>query len=178
VAAADINKTGPGLPPWLGARSVILGCGNILLGDDGFGPEVARYIEENLEIPPDVCVFNAGTSVRKILFDFIFGEKPERIIIVDAIDRGRKPGEVFEVPLDDLGPILRSDDYASHLGPTSNLLFDLSDERGIEIRIVACQVSETTEEMGTPLTAAVAAAIPGAAETALRMADVNQPHDS
>ena len=170
MAAADINKTGPGLPPWLGVWSVILGCGNILLGDDGFGPEVARYIEENLEIPPDVCVFNAGTSVRKILFDFMLDPKPERLVLVDAIDWGREPGDVFEVPLDDLGPILRSDDYASHLGPTSNLLFSLRDEHGIEIKIVACQVSETTNEIGTPLSAAVAAAIPGAAETALRIA--------
>lgn len=178
MAAADINKTGPGLPPWLGVRSVILGCGNILLGDDGFGPEVARYIEENLEIPPDVCVFNAGTSVRKILFDFMLDPKPERLVLVDAIDWGREPGDVFEVPLDDLGPILRSDDYSSHLGPTSNSLFALRDEHGIEIKIVACQVSETTDEIGTPLSAAVAAAIPRAAEMALLMAGVNQPHDS
>lgn len=170
MAAADVDKREPGLPPWVGARFIIMGCGNYLLGDDGFGPGVAEYIEKNLEIPPDVCVFNAGTSVRKILFDFMLDPKPELLVLVDAIDWGREPGDVFEVPLDDLGPILRSDDYASHLGPTSNLLFSLRDEHGIEIKIVACQVSETTNEIGTPLSAAVAAAIPGAAETALRIA--------
>jgi len=170
VKAADMDKDGLGLPLWAGARSIILGCGNILLGDDGFGPGVARYIEENLDIPPDICVLDVGTTVRKILFNLVLGDKPERLVIVDAIDRGRNPGEVFEVPLDDLGPILRSDDYVSHLGPTSNLLFDLRNERGIEIRILACQVSETAEYLGTPLTPAVEASIPAAAEVALELA--------
>ncbi len=165
-----MNETGPGFPPWLGARSVVLGCGNPLLGDDGFGPAVARHIEENLEIPPDVCVVDAGTSVRKILLDFIDGEKPRQIIIVDAVDQGRRPGEVFEVELDELGPILRADDYSSHLGPTSNLLFDLRKECGKEIRILACQVSETADVLGTPITEAVAAAVPKAAGLALEMA--------
>jgi coenzyme F420 hydrogenase subunit delta len=131
---------------------------------------VADHIEEHLEIPPDVCVQNAGTSVRMIVFDFMVKEKLERLVIVDAIEQGREPGEVFEVPLDELGPALRSDDYASHLGPTSNLLFSLRDELGIEIRILACQVSNTADELGTPISPVVAAAVPGAAEEALRMA--------
>ena len=154
----------------MGARSVILGCGNILLGDDGFGPNVANYIEDNLEIPPDVCVVDAGTGVRKIFFDFELDPKPQRLVIVDTIDRGKKPGDIFEVALDELGPILRSDDYSSHLGPTSNFLFRLRDEHGIEIRIIACQVSETTDLLGAPITEAVEKAIPAAAEMALSMA--------
>lgn len=170
MTAADTGRTGPGVPPWLEARSVILGCGNILLGDDGFGPAVARYIEDNLEIPPDVCVVDAGTGVRKILVDFMLDHTPERLVVVDAIDRGKEPGDVFEIQLEDLGPILRSDDYSSHLGPTSNLLFGLQEEQGIEIRIVTCQVSETAEELGTPITPSVESAIPEAAELALQVA--------
>jgi coenzyme F420 hydrogenase subunit delta len=164
------EEYGLGAPLWAGARSLVLGCGNRLLGDDGFGPAVANYMLERLTIPPDVCVLDAGTSVRRILFDFIDGDKPERIVIIDIIDRGRKPGEVFEVHLDELGPILRSDDYASHLGPTSNLLFGLRNQRGIDVRIVACQLAEATDELGTPITADVARAIPEAAAMALRVA--------
>ena len=167
---AEQNASGLGLPQWAGARSIILGCGNILLGDDGFGPGVVHYIEENLAVPPDVSVVDAGTAVRKILIDRAFGDPPEKLVIVDAIDRGREPGEVFEVALDELGPILRSDDYVSHLGPTSQLLFDLRDQRGIEIKIVTCQVSETAEELGTPLTEIVRNSIPVAAGIALLMA--------
>ncbi len=167
---AEQNASGLGLPQWAGARSIILGCGNILLGDDGFGPGVVHYIEENHVVPSDVSVVDAGTAVRKILLDLAFGDRPEKLIIVDAIDRQREPGEVFEISLDDLGPILRSDDYVSHLGPTSQLLFDLRDQRGIEIKIVACQVSETAEELGTPLTEIVRNSIPVAAGIALLMA--------
>ena len=28
-------------------ENLIVGCGNTLYGDDGFGPEVIRYIKEN-----------------------------------------------------------------------------------------------------------------------------------
>jgi coenzyme F420 hydrogenase subunit delta len=168
--AAYADEHGLGSPPWAGARSIVLGCGNRLLGDDGFGPAVANYILEKRPVPNGVCVLDAGTSVRNILFDLIAGDKPERIVIVDVIDRGRKPGEVFEVPLDDLGPVLRSDDYASHLGPTSNLLFGLRNQRGIDVKIVACQLAQATDELGTPITATVAGAIPEAAALALRLA--------
>lgn len=172
MAAANIDDTGLGLLPWQGAQSIILGCGNVLLGDDGFGPNVIRYIEENLEVPPEVRVLDAATGVRLILFDFLDGEKPEKIVIVDAIDREREPGEVFEIQLDELGPILRADDYATHLGPTSNLLFGLRENRGIEIRIVACQISETSDEICTPMSAAVTAAVPVGAEMALKLAEL------
>jgi len=47
---------------------LILGCGNILFGDDGFGPKVVEYLEQNYPIPENAEVINAGCSVRNILF--------------------------------------------------------------------------------------------------------------
>ena len=65
---------------WYDKRLLILGCGNILFGDDGFGPEVARRCLDECPIPPDVAVLNAGTSVRNILFDVLLSEnKPSRL---------------------------------------------------------------------------------------------------
>ena len=64
-------------PGWYGKSTVILGCGNWLCGDDGFGPAVAQRLERDFEIPPDVHVLNAGTSVREILFDIaLSGRRP------------------------------------------------------------------------------------------------------
>ena len=158
-----------GGPPWATARSLILGCGNPLLGDDGFGPAVAQHIEENLDAPAGVVVIDAGTAVRKVLLDLLLGDRPERVVIVDAIDRGRSPGEVFEVPLDELSH-LRSDDFSAHLGPVSNLLFELRDGRGIDVRILACQIAGTADVIGELMTQEVRAAVPLAAAAALRLA--------
>jgi len=157
-----------GQPPWAAARLLILGCGNPLLGDDGFGPAVARHIDEHLGTPAGVVVLDAGTAVRKVLLDLLLGDRPERVVIVDVIDRGRPPGEVFEVPLDELSH-LRSDDFSTHLGPVSNLLFDLRDGRGIDVRILACQVAGTTDVLGEPMSETMRAAIPIAAAAALRL---------
>jgi coenzyme F420 hydrogenase subunit delta len=34
-------------------RVLVLGCGNILFGDDGFGVEVTRYLKDNPNVPDD-----------------------------------------------------------------------------------------------------------------------------
>ena len=75
---------------------LIFGCGNILFGDDGFGPAVVRELQESYVLPEDVLALDVGTSVREILFDILLSERrPERLIIVDAVDRGREPGALF-----------------------------------------------------------------------------------
>lgn len=81
-------------------KILILGCGNILFGDDGFGPYVAEELRKNYKLPENAGVINAGSAVRSILFDIALSEKkPEKIIIIDAIDAGKTPGEIFELPI-------------------------------------------------------------------------------
>ena len=112
---------------WYDKSILILGCGNILIGDDGFGPTVTRRLREHFAIPDDVCVFDAGTSVREILFDTILAhKKPAKIIIVDAVDCGRQPGELFWLDIDRI-PQAKLDDFSMHQIPTSNLLRELRD---------------------------------------------------
>ena len=87
-------------PECFGKQIMAFGCGNILLGDDGFGPAVVEHLEKNHPVPDNACVVNIGTSIREILFDLILTPtKPKKIIIIDAVDhsnQGRKPGEIFE----------------------------------------------------------------------------------
>ena len=72
--------------------SLVLGCGNVLFGDDGFGPAVIEHILEKRKVHRDACFLNTGTSSREILFDISLSEiKPQKIIIVDAIDAGCPP---------------------------------------------------------------------------------------
>ena len=66
---------------------VVLGCGNILFGDDGFGTQVAEHLEREDLIPSHVSVINAGTGVREILFDLVISNRrPKKVIIIDAVD--------------------------------------------------------------------------------------------
>jgi coenzyme F420 hydrogenase subunit delta len=126
---------------------LILGCGNILFGDDGFGPQVVEYLENNYSIPGNVEVINAGCSVRNILFDVVLSpKKPDKIIIIDALDVGKIPGEVFEIKIEDI-PEKKIDDFSMHQLPTSNLLKELKDQCKVYIKIFSCQVENIPESV-------------------------------
>jgi len=151
-------------PEWYDKSILILGCGNILLGDDGFGPAVAQRLRGNFTIPADVCVFDAGTSVREILFDTILSDKkPSRIVIVDVMDCGREPGELFLLDIDSL-PKIKLDDFSMHQIPTSNMLRELRNYCGIEVIVIACQVANTCDSVNPGLSILVEAAVKSAAE--------------
>jgi coenzyme F420 hydrogenase subunit delta len=150
-------------PDWHEKGTCILGCGNILFGDDGFGPAVAEYCQQNCTIPADVCIVNAGTSVRNILFDILLSvQKPSRIVIVDAMDYGHEPGDLFSPDIDTL-PVTKTDDFSMHQVPTSNLLRELRDLGGVEVSVLACQVARIPEEVSPGLSAPVAKAVERAA---------------
>ncbi|MHC4331977.1 MAG: hydrogenase maturation protease [Planctomycetota bacterium] len=155
-------------PEWYDKSILVLGCGNILIGDDGFGPAVAQRLRGNFAIPADVCVFDAGTSVRQILFDTVLSDKkPSKIVIVDAMDCGREPGELFMLNIDSL-PEIKLDDFSMHQIPTSNLLRELRDHCGIEVIVVACQVANSCDSVNPGLSEPVELAVGQAAEELAR----------
>lgn len=148
---------------------LIFGCGNILLGDDGFGPAVIEHLKENYVLPEQVLALDMGTGIREVLFDLILSEtKPEKIIIVDAVEHpGRKPGDVFEIAVEDI-PARKIADFSLHQFPTVNMLKELKDHTGIAITILVAQVQEIPEELKEGLTPAVTAAVDEACQRILR----------
>jgi coenzyme F420 hydrogenase subunit delta len=152
------------VPDWRNKQTCILGCGNVLFGDDGFGPAVARYCQEHCEISSGVCIMDVGTSVRNILFDIMLSdERPSTIVIVDAMDCGCEPGDLFEPDIDSI-PAAKADDFSMHQVPTSNMLCELRDLCGVEVRVLACQVAHIPPEVCPGLSDPVAMAVEQAAK--------------
>lgn len=149
--------------------TLVFGCGNILLGDDGFGPAVIRHLKENYDLPADVLALDMGTGMREVLFDLILSDrKPGKIIIVDAVDHpGRAPGEVFEIAVEDI-PVQKIADFSLHQFPTVNMLKELKDHTGIDIIILVAQVQEIPEELREGLTPALTAAVKEACRRIIR----------
>jgi coenzyme F420 hydrogenase subunit delta len=105
-----------------------------------------------------------GTGVRKLLFTLCLSPvRPKRLFIIDAIDIGRSPGDVFETNPAEI-PIAKLDDFSLHQLPTSNLLRELQETCGVEVRVLACQTGPLPEEIRTGLSGAVSRAVPVAAE--------------
>jgi len=137
------------VPEFCKTRVLVLGCGNILLGDDGFGPAVVDHLQGHYAIPDDVCVLDAGTGVRDILCTVALSPiRPQRIIVIDAVDMGRNPGEVFVTPIEDFPPA-KGRSFSLHQLPTSSLLKELKDCCQLDILLVMVQ-PESTPEMVCP----------------------------
>jgi len=156
------------LPDFCSKPTLVLGCGNVLFGDDGFGCAVVDYVDANYEVPEAVCLLDVGTGVRKLLFTLCLSPvRPQRLIILDAIDAGRNPGEVFEIDPAEI-PLAKLDDFSLHQLPTSNLLRELQETCGVEVRVLACQTGPLPEEVCAGLSDAVSRAVPQAAEWLVR----------
>lgn len=153
-----------GLPDFCRKPTLVLGCGNILFGDDGFGCAVVDYVEKHHAVPEAVCLLDVGTSVRKLLFTLCLSHiRPQRLLILDAFDAGLEPGEVFEIDPADI-PVVKLDDFSIHQLPTSNLLRELQESCGVEVRVLACQTGLLPEEISQGLSPAIQAALPRAAD--------------
>ncbi len=69
--------------------TLILGIGNILMGDEGIGVHVARRLEEGNHLPADVV--DGGTGGFQLLDYF---HQYKRVILVDATIDGKPPGTI------------------------------------------------------------------------------------
>ena len=152
------------LPDFCSKPILVLGCGNTLFGDDGFGCAVVDYLERYYSVPESVCILDVGTGVRKLLFTLCLSPvRPKRLFIIDAIDVGRSPGGVFEINPAEI-PAAKLDDFSLHQLPTSNLLRELQQTCGVEVRVLACQTGPLPDEIEAGLSDAVSLAVPQAAE--------------
>ncbi len=147
------------LPEFCRKPILILGCGNRLFGDDGFGPAVMEHLLTGSQLPEEVYAMDVGTGIRKLLFTILLSSiHPRQIMVIDAVDKGKKPGEIFELALDDL-PQEKIDDFSFHQSPSPNLARELKDA-GIDVRVMVCQVASIPECVTPGLSAPLMDAVP------------------
>ena len=58
-------------------KTVILGLGNLLYGDEGFGVRLAQPMYAHWDFPPDVSVVDGGTQGQTLL---TFVEQPKTVL--------------------------------------------------------------------------------------------------
>lgn len=75
-------------------RILVAGMGNIFLGDDAFGCEVARRLAGE-SLPEEVSVLDFG--IRGIDLTYALLEDYQRVILIDAVQRGGKPGTIYVI---------------------------------------------------------------------------------
>ncbi len=158
-------------------RVLVAGIGNIFLGDDAFGVEVAQRLMQ-LQWPEGVQVVDFG--IRGYDLSFALMEEYDVFILIDASSRGEAPGTLYtmEIALDTIeehGTEEASID-AHALDPLRVLrMVKAMGGAPKRILLVACEPDTLGEEeqlegrMG--LSAPVAAAIEEAVSLTIRLVD-------
>jgi hydrogenase maturation protease len=73
---------------------LVAGVGNIFLGDDGFGVEVARRLAA-ADLGPDVKVADFGIRGVHLAYELLDGY--DLVILIDAAPRGDPPGTLYVI---------------------------------------------------------------------------------
>jgi hydrogenase maturation protease len=76
---------------------LVAGIGNIFLGDDGFGVEVAQRLSQH-NFPEGVRIVDFG--IRGLDLAYALTDGPEVTILIDACPRGAAPGTLYVVEPD------------------------------------------------------------------------------
>lgn len=74
------------------ADVTILGVGNVILRDEGFGVRVAEYLDAHYEFPENVQIVDGGTLGIE-LTQYITGTN--KLLVIDSINGGAEPGTLF-----------------------------------------------------------------------------------
>jgi len=150
---------------------VIFGCGNCIMGDDGFGPAVIEELSTHHILPEYSTAIDAGTGIREYLFDFLLSPegRPDRILVLDAVDQaGRAPGEIFTLS-PSLIPTQKIHDFSLHQFPTVNLLQEIEEHTDIAVDVLVAQIESIPDEIQPGLSASMKDAVPVACEKILQM---------
>jgi hydrogenase maturation protease len=84
-------------------KTLVLGCGNVLLGDDGAGVWVIEQLRRAYVFPANVSLVEAGTLGLDLLAEF---DGVERLLVVDAVAAGRAPGDLVRLEGDQVPAVL------------------------------------------------------------------------
>ena len=151
----------------MSGRILVAGIGNIFLGDDAFGVEVAGLLAKRV-LPDNVYLADYGIRGLDLVYALL--DPWGAVVLIDAVPRGEPPGTLFVIEPD-------ADDLVAPAD--ANLAIDghqmdpvrvlrLAAALGGQLQrvlIVGCEPSPLDgDEMQSRLSPAVAAAVPRAAD--------------
>jgi hydrogenase maturation protease len=145
-------------------RVLVAGVGNIFLGDDGFGVEVANRLV-TCDLPEWVAVADYGIRGMHLAYDL--ASDVHTAILVDAMPRGGPPGTVYVVepdrPAAGAGSTTPAAFFDGH-GMQPDVVLGMLDTLGASVSkvlIVGCEPASVDYGIGLsePVTTAVDKAV-------------------
>lgn len=129
----------------LKGKVAILGIGNTLRSDDGIGSILANRLTEKLPY----IVYDSATSPENYLGKII-KDKPQNIILIDAVDFGGAPGELRVIEGEDIKTVNLFSTHNASLSLTINYL-----KGHLQADIIALIIQPKSISFGDNLTAPI-----------------------
>jgi hydrogenase maturation protease len=147
---------------------LVAGVGNVLLGDDGFGVEVARRLAAE-PLAAEVADF----GIRGVHLAYQLLDGYDTVILVDALARGETPGTLYvmEPDVENVPPRMLMDGHGLDPATVLGMVKLLGGAVG-RILVVGCEPADVTEGLG--LSAPVARAVDEAVRVVRRLVGENQ----
>jgi hydrogenase maturation protease len=151
-------------------RILIAGIGNIFLGDDAFGSEVARKLQQR-SWPDEVRVEDFGIRGFDLTFALLDGY--ETTILIDAVPRGGAPGTLYKIEPDvnDLDELSTGDATLETHGMNPMKVLAMAKSMGGEFKkllLIGCEPAPLASEDGYM---GLSSAVQGSVDEAIRMVE-------
>jgi hydrogenase maturation protease len=142
-------------PP--GCEVLVVGCGNLLRGDDGVGPILVRHLWER-GMPDGLRLVDGGTAGMDVAFQMRGAQK---VVIIDASATGVAPGTVYRVPGAEFADLPPLEGLHTHSFRWDHAIsfarWALADQCPIDITVFLIEAGNVA--MGAELTSEVSAAM-------------------
>jgi len=143
-------------------RKLVIGCGNLLLRDEGIGVHCVELLKRG-SLPTDVEVLDGGTAG----FDLIgFIQEVDKAVIIDAVKANGAPGEIYR---------FSPRDFHTDTPPETSLhdvtlkdLFRILDGLGVSVDITIIGIEPKSIEAGMELSPELEERVPYIVELALK----------
>lgn len=147
------------------SRVLVLGIGNLLWADEGFGIRCVDALNAAWSCPPEVTVLDGGTQGLYLLPHV---QAVNRLLVFDAIDWGDAPGSLRTVIGTEVPRFMGAKKMSLHQTGFQEVLAaaDLLDQAPAEIVLIGVQ-PERLDDFGGGLSDGVRAILPAALELGL-----------
>jgi len=147
------------------ANVLILGIGNVLWADEGFGVRCVEHLAQIRSFGPEVTLLDGGTQGLYLL---PFLEEADRLVVFDAVDYGLEPGTLKIVEGDEVPAFMGAKKMSLHQTGFQDVIAtaQLMGYCPETLLLIGCQPEEL-EDYGGGLRDVVAAQIAPSVQIAL-----------
>lgn len=126
----------------------VLGIGNLLWADEGFGVRCVEALQQRYEFAPQVSLVDGGTQGLYLIHHV---QSADRLLIFDAVDYGLEPGTLKLVRDDEVPKFMGAKKMSLHQTGFQEVLSlaQLTGRYPTQVLLVGCQPQELDDYGGS-----------------------------